>query len=599
MVLASPTGYSYNPSFYGTVPTSTATRWDTNASQQVPQPLQAAPVPVHPTTSTPWGTIALTAGGLGVAGLVAWLLYQEHHAPNKTKPPATPHQPNHTPTASVSHSTHQTQTTTINNTVTPPTTITTTTPKPPLSTWKKIGLYILAPTTVLVGIAGFFASLPKKIASPSLGQIERSWLEQRLPVATKNPLYQLNFDCTTNQANILGLGNAALQVTKKLTEASLKPSRPQVIETFNTTQACESLLPTLNLWGKNNPSPMLTLVLDKNKKPIGIALPKPATKAVLTQTINANTPLNTLNPKLQTIVPFISTPQPPNQLIALGKQLDTFNPSNYSAKFIALAPPIEVAASTLQAPIPIETRYLPEDVKPLVSRAFNLIQQTPEGKLLVEKAAKYNVALQYSVNGKKFSQNGSYSNEDNAIRFESSTLNKEMDFSFIVKVIIHELGHAVLTNERMAAEGIVRKPSRNVYDTTGRLISGVLDFADFAYQNNSQLEELTVDALANTLTQQILGKLPLWVTLIDFSTLKTIPPLQTALTPDYLLTYGTYSHQGLGTLAPTTTQQPDTIYRMLGLGDFGTIRPIAEQVNKMQKEKKAAAKRAYQQRSTK
>ncbi len=146
MVLASPSGYSYNPSFYGTAPTSTATRWNTNASQQVFQPVQAAPVPVHPTTSTPWGIIALTAGGLGIAGLVGWLLYKEHRTPNRTTPPATPHQPNPTPAASVSHSTHQTQTTTINNNTGTTTTTPTTTNKPPLSTWKKIGLYIFAPT---------------------------------------------------------------------------------------------------------------------------------------------------------------------------------------------------------------------------------------------------------------------------------------------------------------------------------------------------------------------------------------------------------------------------------------------------------------------
>lgn len=598
MVPASPTGSSYNPSFYGTAPTSTATRWNTNASQQVFQPVQAAPVPVHPTTSTPWGTIALTAGGLGVAGLVGWLFYQEHHAPNKTNPPATPHQPNPTPAASVSHSTHQTQTTTINNNTGTTTTTPTTTNRPPLPKWKKIGLYILAPTAVLGIITGFFASLPKRIASPSLGQIEQSWLEQRIPVATKNPLYNLNFYCTElaeNSTNNRGI----LWVKKQPTNPQLITSEPQSLMLLNTKTSCESLVPTLNLWGKNTPSPMLTLVLDKNNKPIGIALPKPATEAVLAQTINANTPLNALNPKLQTIVPFISTPQNPAQLIALGKQLDTFNPSSYSAKFIGIAPRIEASASNLQAPIPIETRYLPEDLKPLVSRALNLIQQTPEGKVLVEKAAQYKVALQYSVDGKKFSQNGSYSNEDNAIQFKSSTLNKEMDFSFIVKVIIHELGHAVLTNERMAAAGIPRKPSRNVYDAKGNLISGVLDLNDFASQNNSQLEELTVDALANTLTQQILGKLPVFMELIDFSTSKTIPPLQTALTPDYLLTYGIHSHSGLGTLAPTTTQPADEMYRTLGLGDFSAIPPIAEQVNKIQKEKDAAAKRAYQQRSTK
>ncbi|MCX5921533.1 MAG: hypothetical protein NTW61_09535 [Candidatus Melainabacteria bacterium] len=453
----------------------------------------------------------------------------------------------------------------------------TTTPTP---WWKQKWLGFVSTVAIIGGSWASFGGIStmlKPVKNPNLvtpATIERDALEiaKAIPPLTKNPLYQLGFECTVET---LQVSQSAIKDPKKF-----PPTIPQTLENLPTAQACVASLPILNRWGTNRPSSFLLAVHDRNNRFVGIQIPKKLSADELGKLTLPELQAK-FQPKLGTLVFFTKESQEAYNRLSLEEKL-----RQYTTKYIAIAPKIDTSKVDFNQPIPIATRFLPKDLelKAQIAKAFALIEASPQGKELVRLAQKYDIALQYSPYGSLDKQNGAYDKDTNAVKFGVALLNKQNlsttdGFNFLVQVLIHELGHGVIDNERLIAQGKTRPPTKTKYNKEGRILTGVLSFVGI--ENKSHLEEMTVDTLATTIASQLVGKLPLLQ-------MYNAPLLQMDPSIEFAKAYGFYSHPGLASLGfdqeTWKDQEADTIYNRLGIGDSTLNRALATEVVLRQKE---------------
>ncbi|MCS6265947.1 MAG: hypothetical protein H2174_00060 [Vampirovibrio sp.] len=261
--------------------------------------------------------------------------------------------------------------------------------------------------------------------------------------------------------------------------------------------------------------------------------------------------------------------------------------TQYTTKYIAIAPKIDTSKVDFNQPIPIATRFLPQDLelKAQIAKAFAVINASPQGNEILRLAKENKIALQYLPDDRPSSrQNGHFISEDNAVRLSSALLNTQNlrttdGFNFLVFVLTHELGHGVIDNEWLIARNETRPPIRTKYDKEGRILGGVLSFDGI--ENKSHLEEMTVNTLATTIASQLVGKLPPLQ-------MYNAPLLQMDTSIEFAKAYGFYSHPGLASLGfdqeTYKDQEADTIYNRLGIGDFTLNRALATEVALREKE---------------
>jgi hypothetical protein len=454
----------------------------------------------------------------------------------------------------------------------------TTTPTP---WWKQKWLGFVS-TVAIIGDSwasfGGISTMLKPVKNPNLvtpATIERDALEiaKAIPPLTKNPLYQLGFECVDKT---LQASQSAIKDPKKF-----PPTIPQTLENLPTAQACAASLFMLNRWGRNRPSSFLLAVHDRNNRFVGIQIPTKLQPKELDRLTLSELSAK-YQPRLGVIVFFDEENRKGYEQLSLQDRL-----TQYTTKYIAIAPKIDTSKVDLTQPIPIETRFLPQDpeLKAQIAKAFALIEASPQGKELVRLAQKYDIALQYSPYGSLDKQNGAYDKDTNAVKFGVALLNKQNlsttdGFNFLVQVLIHELGHGVIDNERLIAQGKTRPPIRIQYDKEGGVIPKGI-FGLKGIENKSHLEEMTVNTLATTIASQLVGKLP---PLQMYNT----PLLQMDTSIEFNKAYGFYSHLNLASLGfdqeTWKDQEADTIYNRLGIGDFTLNRVLATEVVLRQKE---------------
>jgi hypothetical protein len=435
-----------------------------------------------------------------------------------------------------------------------------------------------------VGLTGIFfsTSLPQKIPKllhPTKIPVSRPYIPtpapsleaiaKAIPPLTQQPIYQLEFTCAER----------TLQVSKTARQntSSFPPVVPQIVEALPKTTACEETLPVLNTWGKNRPSPFL-LGIYRNKQLVGIQIPKQLPKNKLD-----DLSLEELSSKLP--VEFGSLVWFNETLRKIYEQLSpTERKQQFEIRYIAIAPKIEINQVDRTQPIPIKTRYLPEELQPKLREAFSLINASPEGREILRKAEQYDIALHYSpTSNQEEKQTGYYSVDGgNAVFLNSALLNKEHlntpeGFNFLILVLTHELGHGIVTNERLKAIGKPVPPDKNLYDKDGSIISGLFgQLPPIPSASSSVLEESTVNNLATTIATQLVEKLP------SISLLEKSIAMNTSI--NSAKNYAFYSHPGLPNFSflqeTPTRKEADTIYTKLGLGDFAWNRWLATEATK-------------------
>lgn len=562
--------YPYSSSYSLKKGTTTADATINPASYPVRKnrPTVSPPSPAMPV----WMPIALIGGSIGAATLVAISLVVNRKKTSAVAPNTEVVTTLANEGAEIVETVGKQGLETITAKKPVPVTVTkpeTTTPKP---WWKQKWLSFVATATVVVSAFGGISTMWKPVKNLELVKpIDMERIAQAIPPLTKNPLYKLDFEC---------VGKTTLQVSQSAIKDPKKfpPTIPQTLENLPTAQACAASLPILNRWGTNRPSSFLLAVHDRNNRFVGIQIPKKLSADELGKLTLPELQAK-FQPKLGTLVFFTKESQEAYDQLSLEEKL-----RQYTTKYIAIAPKIDTSKVDLTQPIPIKTRFLPPqdpELKAQIAKAFALINASPQGNEILRLAKENKIALWYLPDDNPESrQNGRFMLEENAVQLPSALLNKQYlstpdGFNFLVLVLTHELGHGVIGNEWLIAQGETRPPIRIKYDKEGRPIANGI-FSLKGIEHKSHLEEMTVNTLATTIASQLVGNLPLLQ-------LDKAPPLQMDTSIEFAKAYGLFSHpkipSSLGFNQETSkTQEADTIYNRLGIGDFTLNRALATEV---------------------
>jgi hypothetical protein len=358
-----------------------------------------------------------------------------------------------------------------------------------VSLWKRIGLSV---TALFAGTIALASTIPTKVAT--LG----------------NKLYTLEFVCKSVASE-----GVRLEVTKvPANEGLFKRTTQAIPELLESKADCPTLLPALNDWGKNTPSPFLPALIDDGNKGLGI--------------IDFNT---------KQLTPFNAKVLPSPQEIGRA-----------NVRFIPIAPVVKTNPSTLKRVIPLKVQgTLPEAYQKTLEEAFGYINELPEGRLLLEKVVANQTKLVYvpfaelSDREKTGAIGGWFQPAKNTIFIPETAISVSLAVKnqilssselsttkWITHVLIHEMGHA--------------------------LVSDYIQRKRFNYS-----EEQAVELLARSLTRQLFG---------DNSPF----PLEAAK----LIRFAKPYQSKLSAFDPTNKQASE-ILTDLGFGDYSVVNTLTKQ----------------------
>ncbi|MCS6265946.1 MAG: hypothetical protein H2174_00055 [Vampirovibrio sp.] len=260
--------YPYSSSYSLKKGTTTADATTNPASYPVRKnrPTVSPPSPAMPV----WMPIALIGGSIGAATLVAISLVVNRKKTSAVAPNTEVVSTLAKEGAEIVETVGKQGLDIVSKTITaekpvPVTKPETTTSKP---WWKQKWLSFVATATVVVSAFGGISTMWKPVKNLDLAKpIDMERIAQAIPPLTKNPLYQLGFEC---------VDKTTLQVSQSAIKDPTKfpPTIPQTLENLPTAQACAASLPILNRWGTTRPSSFLLAVHDRNNRFVGIQIPK-------------------------------------------------------------------------------------------------------------------------------------------------------------------------------------------------------------------------------------------------------------------------------------------------------------------------------------